>query len=79
VLTFGKPIVWGWWPEASRFGDPIGRSLNREKKMALSRDVVDAIIREHDYQLITGDVLLIGQQAIALSRDVVLELMRDLF
>jgi hypothetical protein len=47
--------------------------------MALSRDVVDAIIREHDYQLITGDVLLIGQQAIALSRDVVLELMRDLF
>ena len=29
--------------------------------MALGRDVVDAIIREHAYRPITGDVLLIGQ------------------
>src|SRR3984957_15512051 len=45
--------------------------------MALGRDVVDAIIREHAYRPITGDVLLIGQQAITLSRDEVLELMRE--
>jgi SAM-dependent methyltransferase len=45
--------------------------------MALGRDVVDAIIREHSYRPITGDVLLIGQQAITLSRDEVLELMRE--
>jgi SAM-dependent methyltransferase len=50
---------------------------NLEKTMALGRDVVDAIIREHAYQPITGDVLLIGQQAITLSRDEVLELMRE--
>jgi hypothetical protein len=48
-----------------------------EKKMALGRDVVDAIIREHAYRPITGDVLLIGQQAVTLSRDEVLELMRE--
>jgi SAM-dependent methyltransferase len=45
--------------------------------MALGRDVVDAIIREHAYRPITGDVLLIGQQAITLRRDEVLELMRE--
>ena len=45
--------------------------------MALGRDVVDAIIREHAYRPITGDVLLIGQQAITLSRDEVSELMRE--
>src|ERR1700688_26813 len=45
--------------------------------MALGRDVVDAIIREHAYRPITGNVLLIGQQAITLSRDEVLELMRE--
>jgi SAM-dependent methyltransferase len=45
--------------------------------MALGRDVVDAIIREHSYQPITGDVLLIGQQTVNLSRDEVLELMRE--
>jgi len=45
--------------------------------MALGRDVVDAIIREHAYRPITGHVLLIGQQAITLSRDEVLELMRE--
>jgi hypothetical protein len=45
--------------------------------MALGRDVVDAIIREHAYRPITGDVLLIGQQAVTLSRDEVLELMRE--
>jgi SAM-dependent methyltransferase len=45
--------------------------------MPLGRDVVDAIIREHAYRPITGDVLLIGQQAITLSRDEVLELMRE--
>ena len=45
--------------------------------MALGRDVVDAIIREHAYRPITGDVLLIGQLAITLSRDEVLELMRE--
>ena len=45
--------------------------------MALGRDVVDAIIREHAYRPITGDVLLIGQQAITLSRDEVLELMGE--
>ena len=45
--------------------------------MALGRDVVDAIIREHAYRPIAGDVLLIGQQAITLSRDEVLELMRE--
>jgi hypothetical protein len=48
-----------------------------EKKMALGRDVVDAIIREHAYRPLTGDVLLIGQQAVTLSRDEVLELMRE--
>jgi len=45
--------------------------------MALGRDVVDAIIREHAYRPITGDVLLIGQQAVTLSRDEVLELLRE--
>jgi hypothetical protein len=45
--------------------------------MALGRDVVEAIIREHAYRPITGHVLLIGQQAITLSRDEVLELMRE--
>ncbi|HXQ84110.1 MAG TPA: hypothetical protein VN769_08585, partial [Xanthobacteraceae bacterium] len=45
--------------------------------MALGRDVVDAIIREHAYRPIMGDVLLIGQQAITLSRDEVLELLRE--
>jgi hypothetical protein len=45
--------------------------------MALGRDVVDAIIREHAYRPITGDVLLIGQQALTLSRGEVLELMRE--
>ena len=45
--------------------------------MALGRDVVDAIIREHAYRPITGDVLLIGQQRVTLSRDEVLELMRE--
>src|ERR1700731_2368198 len=45
--------------------------------MALGRDVVDAIIREHAYRPITGEVLLIGQQAITLSRDEVLELMGE--
>jgi hypothetical protein len=45
--------------------------------MPLGRDVVDAIIREHAYRPITGDVLLIGQQAITLRRDEVLELMRE--
>jgi SAM-dependent methyltransferase len=45
--------------------------------MALGRDVVDAVIREHAYRPITGDVLLIGQQAVTLSRDEVLELLRE--
>jgi hypothetical protein len=45
--------------------------------MALGRDVVDAIIREHAYRPIAGDVLLIGQQAVTLSRDEVLELLRE--
>jgi SAM-dependent methyltransferase len=45
--------------------------------MALGRDVVDAIIREHAYRPITGDVLLIGQQAITLSRNEVLELLHE--
>jgi hypothetical protein len=48
-----------------------------EKKMALGRDVVDAIVREHAYRPIAGDVLLIGQQAVTLSRDEVLELLRE--
>jgi hypothetical protein len=45
--------------------------------MALGRDIVDAIIREHSYRPITGVVLLIGQQSLALSRDEALELMRE--
>src|SRR5580700_11128180 len=45
--------------------------------MALGRDVVDAIVREHAYRPIAGDVLLIGQQAVTLSRDEVLELLRE--
>jgi SAM-dependent methyltransferase len=45
--------------------------------MALGRDIVDAIIREHSYRPITGVVLLIGQQSFALSRDEALELMRE--
>jgi SAM-dependent methyltransferase len=45
--------------------------------MALGRDVVDAIIREHSYRPITGDVLLIGQQNVSLSRSDVLDVLRD--
>jgi SAM-dependent methyltransferase len=45
--------------------------------VALGRDVVDAIIREHAYRPVAGEVLLIGQQAVTLSRDEVLELMRE--
>jgi hypothetical protein len=45
--------------------------------MALGRDVVDAIIREHAYRRITGDVLIIGQQTVGLSGGEVLELMQE--
>ena len=45
--------------------------------MALGRDVVDAIIREHSYCPINGDVLLIGPQTIAMSRHEVMELVHD--
>jgi SAM-dependent methyltransferase len=45
--------------------------------MALGRDVVDAIIREHSYRPIAGDVLLIGQLTVSLGADEVLELMRE--
>jgi hypothetical protein len=45
--------------------------------MALGRDLVDAIIREHSYKSITGDVLLIGQQTLDLGGHEVLELMRE--
>ena len=45
--------------------------------MALGRDVVDAIIREHSYRPIAGDVLVIGHQTVNLSRNEVLELMRE--
>jgi hypothetical protein len=43
--------------------------------MALGRDVLEAIIREHTYRPIGGDVLLIGRQTIALSRNEVFELL----
>ena len=45
--------------------------------MALGRDVVDAIIREHSYRPIAGDVLVIGHQTVNLSGNEVLELMRE--
>ncbi len=45
--------------------------------MALGRDIVDAIIREHSYRPIAGDVLVIGHQTVNLSRNEVLELMRE--
>src|ERR1700728_1447757 len=45
--------------------------------MALGRDVVDAIIREHAYRRITGDVLIIGRQTVGLSGSEVLELMQE--
>jgi hypothetical protein len=45
--------------------------------MALGRDIVDAIVREHSYRPITGDVLLIGHQTIHLSGNEVLEVMRE--
>ena len=45
--------------------------------MSLGRDIVDAIIREHSYQPIAGEVLVIGHQAVNLSRNEVLELMRE--
>jgi hypothetical protein len=45
--------------------------------MALGRDVVDAIIREHAYRRITGDVLIIGRQTVVLSGSEVLELMQE--
>ena len=35
--------------------------------MALGRDVLDAIIREHSYRPIAGDVLVIGHQTVHLS------------
>jgi hypothetical protein len=46
--------------------------------MALGRDIVEAIIREHDFRPIAGDVLLIGRQTIGLSRTEILELMTGL-
>jgi hypothetical protein len=45
--------------------------------MALGRDVVDAIIREHAFRAITGDVLLIGQPILTLRRNEALELIRE--
>ena len=45
--------------------------------MSLGRDIVDAIIREHSYQPIGGEVLVIGHQTVNLSRNEVLELMRE--
>jgi hypothetical protein len=45
--------------------------------MALGRDVVDAIIREHAYRRITGDVLIIGRQTVGLSGSEVRELMQE--
>ena len=45
--------------------------------MALGRDIVDAIIREHSYRPIAGEVLVIGHQTVNLSRNEVLELMRE--
>jgi hypothetical protein len=45
--------------------------------MALGRDVVDAIIREHSYQPIVGDVMLIGHLEIVLSFREVLELLQE--
>jgi hypothetical protein len=38
-----------------------------EKFMALGRDVVDAIIREHSNRPIGGDVLLVGQQTVNIT------------
>ena len=45
--------------------------------MAFGRDIVDAIIREHSYRPITGDVLIIGHQTVNLGRNEILELMRE--
>jgi hypothetical protein len=45
--------------------------------MALGRDIVDAIIQEHAYRPITGDVYLIGHQTVNLSAHEILELMHE--
>lgn len=45
--------------------------------MALGRDFVDAIIREHCYRQISGDVLVIGRQTVNLARDELLELLKE--
>jgi SAM-dependent methyltransferase len=45
--------------------------------MALGRDIVQAILREHSYQPIRGAVVLIGHQTINISRGELLELLRE--
>jgi hypothetical protein len=45
--------------------------------MALGRDIIDAIIREHSYCPINGDVLLVGPQTMAMSRHEVMELVHN--
>jgi hypothetical protein len=44
--------------------------------MGLGYDAVEAIFREHHYQPITGDVLMIGRQTVYFSADEILSLMR---
>lgn len=45
--------------------------------MALGRDFVDAIIREHCHRRITGDVVVIGRQTVNLAREELLELLKE--
>jgi SAM-dependent methyltransferase len=45
--------------------------------MGLSRQMVDAIVREHTYSPIAGDVLLIGRQTVYLSPREALEIVAD--
>src|ERR1700675_192878 len=42
--------------------------------MGLGRDIVEAIVREHTYRPICGDVLLIGRQTVNLSPAQALEM-----
>jgi SAM-dependent methyltransferase len=45
--------------------------------LALGRDIVDAIIREHAYRAMSGDVLLIGRQTVRPTRRELAEMLAD--
>ena len=45
--------------------------------MGLGYHVVEALIREHNYRPITGNVILIGRQAVYLTPQDILALLRE--